>query len=175
MAQSSAPHGFSTSLMIVGTDADSVSVASILQQAWKEIGVTLNIVDVDLNTMFARFFSTTNPDYDICFFQPDYSSSDVGDSDELAQFFYEPLTVNFGGYFYSDSHASAVTNQAIRTLDASVRQRDFVALQQYCLTEDPPIIPIAFGPARSLVKSSVQGLQTLLNNSWRLEDVWING
>jgi peptide/nickel transport system substrate-binding protein len=174
MAQSSAPHGFSTSLMIVGTDSDSVSVASILQQAWKEIGVNLNIVDVDLNTMFARFFSTTNPDYDICFFQPDYSSSDVGDSDELAQFFYEPLTVNFGGYFYHDAHAAAVTNQATHTLNPAVRQKDFVALQQYCLTEDPPIIPIAFGPARTLVKSRVQGLRTQLNNSWRLEDVWIN-
>ena len=61
MAQSSAPHGFSTSLLIVGTDADSVAVASILQAAWKEIGVNLNIVDVDLNTMFSRFFSTTEP------------------------------------------------------------------------------------------------------------------
>jgi peptide/nickel transport system substrate-binding protein len=174
LAQSSVPHGFTTSLLIVGTDADSVLVASILQKSWGEIGVKLNIVDVDLNTMFARFFSTTNPDYDICFFQPDYSSSDVGDSDELAQFFYEPLTVDFGGYFYSDAHAAALTNQAIHTLNTSVRQRDFVALQQYCLTVDPPIIPIAFGPARTLCQSSVHGLQTLLNNSWRLEDVWID-
>jgi peptide/nickel transport system substrate-binding protein len=174
LAQSSVPHGFTTSLLIVGTDADSVLVASILQKSWGEIGIKLNIVDVDLNTMFARFFSTTNPDYDICFFQPDYSSSDVGDSDELAQFFYEPLTVNFGGYFYSDAHAAALTNQAIHTLNTSVRQQDFVALQQYCLTVDPPIIPIAFGPARTLCQSSVHGLQTLLNNSWRLEDVWID-
>jgi peptide/nickel transport system substrate-binding protein len=174
MAKSSAPHGFSTSLMIVGTDADSVSVASILQAAWKEIGVNLDIVDVDLNTMFSRFFSMTNPDYDICFFQPDYSSSDVGDSDELAQFFYEPLTVKFGGYFYSDAHASALTNQAIHTLNAGVRKKNFTALQEYCLISNPPIIPIGFGPARSLVRSRVQGLQTLLNNSWRLEDVWIN-
>jgi peptide/nickel transport system substrate-binding protein len=174
LAQSSAPKGFTTSLMIVGTDADSVSVASILQQAWKEIGITVNIVDVDLDTMFARFFSTSNPDYEICFFQPDYSSSDVGDSDELAQFFYEPLTVNFGGYFYSDPHASTLTNQAIHSLNTALRQRDFVALQQYCLTVDPPIIPIGFGPARSLVRSKVQGLQTLLNSSWRFEDIWIH-
>jgi peptide/nickel transport system substrate-binding protein len=174
LAQSSVPSGFSTSLLIVGTDADSVLVASILQKAWSEIGINLSIEDVDLNTMFARFFSTTNPDYDICFFQPDYSSSDVGDSDELAQFFYEPLTVNFGGYFYSDAHASALTNQAIHTLNPTLRQQDFVSLQQYTLTTDPPIIPIAFGPARTLCQSSVHGLQTLLNNSWRLEDVWID-
>ena len=80
----------------------------------------------------------------------------------------------FGGYFYSDPHATALTNQAIHTLDSTVRQRNFVALQHYCLTGNPPIIPIAFGPARTLVKSHVQGLQTLLNNSWRLENVWIN-
>jgi peptide/nickel transport system substrate-binding protein len=174
LAQSSVPHGFTTSLLIVGTDSDSIAVAAILQKAWGQIGIKLNIVDVDLNTMFARFFSTTNADYEICFFLPDYSSSDVGDSDELAQFFYEPLTVDFGGYFYSDPYAAKVTNQALHTLDTTVRQKDFVALQQYCLTVDPPIIPIAFGPARTLCQSSVHGLQTLLNNSWRLEDVWID-
>jgi peptide/nickel transport system substrate-binding protein len=174
LAQSSVPHGFTTSLLIVGSDADSVSVATILQKSWGQIGIKVNIVDVDLNTMFARFFSTTNPNYEICFFLPDYSSSDVGDSDELAQFFYEPLTVDFGGYFYSDPHAANLTNQAIHTLDTAVREKDFVALQQYCLTDDPPIIPIAFGPARTLCQSSVHGLQTLLNNSWRLENVWLD-
>jgi peptide/nickel transport system substrate-binding protein len=80
MAKSSVPNGFTTNLLIVGTDVDSVAVATILESAWSDIGVKLKIQDVDLNTMFARFFSSTNPDFDICFFPPDYSSSDVGDS-----------------------------------------------------------------------------------------------
>jgi peptide/nickel transport system substrate-binding protein len=174
MAKSTVPKGFTTTLLIVGSDADSVSVATILQSAWSDIGVKLNIEDVDLNTMFARFFSTTNPDYEICFFQPDYSSSDVGDSDELAQFFYEPLTVDFGGYFYNDKNAATMTNEAIHSLNEALRKKLFVELQSYCTIVDPCIIPIAFGPARTLVSSKVQGLQTLLNNSYRLEDVWIN-
>jgi peptide/nickel transport system substrate-binding protein len=175
MAKSSVPTGFTTSLLIVGTDVDSVTAATILQSAWGEIGVKLNLVDVDLNTMFARFFQpSSKANYDICFFQPDYSSSDVGASDELAQFFYEPLTVNFGGYFYNDKHAASLTNQAIHSLNPTLRQKAFVALQTYCTVVDPPIIPIAFGPARTLVRTRVQGLQTLLNNSYRLENVWIN-
>jgi peptide/nickel transport system substrate-binding protein len=174
IAKSSVPHGFTTTLLIVGTDVDSVAVATILQNAWSDIGVTLKIEEVDLNTMFARFFSSTNPDYEICFFQPDYSSSDVGDSDELAQFFYEPLTDNFGGYFYNDKHAAALTNEAIHSLNQQLRRKLFVELQSYTTTVDPPIIPIAFGPARTLVSSKVQGLETLLNNSYRLENVWIN-
>jgi peptide/nickel transport system substrate-binding protein len=174
MAKSSVPDGFTTTLLIVGSDVDSVSVATILQSSWSQIGVTLKIEDVDLNTMFARFFSSTNPDYEICFFQPDYSSSDVGESDELAQFFYEPLTDNFGGYFYNDKHAAALTNEAIHSINQGLRQKLFVELQSYCTTVDPPIIPIAFGPARTLVSSKVQGLETSLNNSYRLENVWIN-
>ncbi len=57
MAKSSVPNGYSASLLIVGTDSDSVSVAEILQAAWLEIGVKLGIQDVDLDTMFSRFYS----------------------------------------------------------------------------------------------------------------------
>ena len=174
LAKSSVPKGFTTSLLIVGSDADSVSVATILQAAWAEIGISLKIEDVDLDTMFARFYSTTNPDYDINFFPPTYSSTDVGDDDEMALFFYEPLSVNFGGYFYSDPHATALVNQATHTLDIPLRRRNFAELQRYCLFDNPPIIPFGFGPDAMLVNSKVQGLRTLLNQSWRLENVWLN-
>jgi hypothetical protein len=107
-------------------------------------------------------------------FPPDASASYVGDSDELAVFFYTPLVDNFGGCLYSDPHAAALTKQATHTLDQTVDKRDFVALKQYCLTVDPRIIPIGFGPLRTLVSSKVQGLQVLPNASWRLENVWIN-
>ena len=112
LAQSSVPHGFTTSLLILGTDTDSVAVATILQGAWSQLGINLKIVDVDLNTMLSRVYSTTNPDYDIVFFYPDYASSDIGDSDELALFNYEPLDLDFGGLFYSDPHATKLVNQA---------------------------------------------------------------
>ncbi|MGA3214848.1 MAG: ABC transporter substrate-binding protein [Acidimicrobiales bacterium] len=174
LAQSSVPKGFDTSLLIVGSDSDSVSVATILQSAWAEIGISLKIEDVDLDTMFARFYSTTNPDYDINFFPPTYSSTDVGDDDEMALFFYEPLSVNFGGYFYDDPDANKLVNQATHSIDVPLRKKDFAALQRYCLFDDPPIIPFGFGPNAMLVNSRVQGLRTLLNQSWRLEDVWLN-
>ena len=53
----------------------SVAVATILQGAWSQLGINLKIVDVDLNTMLSRVYSTTNPDYDIVFFYPDYAST----------------------------------------------------------------------------------------------------
>ena len=174
MAKSSVPNGYSAKLLIVGTDADSVSVAQILQAAWLEIGVKLGIEDVDLNTMFSRFYSVTNPDFDINLFPPTYSSTDVGDDDEMALFFYEPLSVKFGGYFYNDQHAAQLVNHATHTLDTTMRARNFHELQSYCLYTDPPIIPFGFGPNAMLVKNRVQGLRTLLNQSWRLEEVWLS-
>jgi peptide/nickel transport system substrate-binding protein len=175
MAKSSVPNGFTTSLLIVGSDADSVSMATILQSAWAEIGVKVNIDDVDLNTMLSRFYSKTNPDFDINLWPPTYSSTDVGDDDEMALFFYEPNSVNFGGYFYNDPYATKLVNRATHTLDVTLRERNFRELQSYCFYNNPPIIPIAFGPNAMLVKSRVQGLRTLLNQSWHMEDVWLNG
>jgi hypothetical protein len=38
-----------TTLLIVGTDTDSASAATVLRSAWSETGIKLE--DVDLNTM----------------------------------------------------------------------------------------------------------------------------
>ena len=148
-------------------------MATILQAAWLEIGIKLRIEDVDLDTMFSRFYSTTNPDFDINFFPPTYSSTDVGDDDEMALFFYEPLSVNSVGYFYNNTHADQLVNQATHTLDTTVRDATSRAAALLPYT-DPPIIPFGFGPNAMLVNEPRAGARTLLNQSWRLEEVWLN-
>jgi hypothetical protein len=55
-----------------------------------------------------------------------------------------------------------------------MRERNFHELQRFCLFDNPPIIPFGFGPNAMLVSDKVQGLRTLLNQSWRLEEVWLN-
>lgn len=174
LAQSSVPSGFSTTMLIVGTDPDSVTIASILQSSWNSIGVKVHILNVDLNTMFARVFNFANPNFEMCLFPPDYSSSDVGADDEIAAFQFTPLNVKFGGYYYVDPKAAALVRKATGTLDQKVRQQTFAELQYYGLMVDPPIVPLAFGPARTLVSDKVRGLRTLLNNSWRLEETWLS-
>jgi peptide/nickel transport system substrate-binding protein len=174
LAKSSVPHGFTTSLLIVGTDTDSVELATILQSSWGQIGINLKIDEVDIVTLEDRFFSITNPNYDLCFFGADLWASDVGAPDEIGELMYYSKKYDFGGLFYNDPHATALVNQATHTINETVRKRDWGELQRYCLSVNPPGIPIAFGPNVSLVNSKVQGFQCLCSNFWPLEDVWIN-
>lgn len=173
LSKSSVPSGFTTNLLIVGTTVDSVSLASILVKAWGDLGVTLHIDEVTQTTMFTRFFSMTNPNYDINLFEADYSNSDVASSTEIAEFFYDPLAVKFGGYFYTTTTVNKKLDLALDSLTTALRKKTFATLQKYCLFTNPPIIPIGFGPARTLVSSNVRGLVTLSNDSWRGEDIWL--
>ena len=170
LKKSAVPSGFQTTLLIDGTDSDSKQIGTILQNAWSQIGIHAKIEQSDLNTMLTRGYKF---DYEILFLPPDYSSSDVGADDELAEFFYDPLAVNFGLYAYKDPKATALTNKATHTLNENVRKRTFTELQRYTTQVNPPIVPIAFGPGRTLVSSKVNGLVTLLNYSYRMENVWL--
>jgi ABC-type transport system substrate-binding protein len=165
------PQGFATTLLIDGSDSDSVSMASIIQSAWAEVGIQAKIEQTDLNTANTR---VSKFEFDLALIPPDVFSSDVGAQDEIATFLYEPTVVDFGGYGYNSHTAIALLDRATHSINPKLRQSTFSRLQEYTMWVDPPEIPIAYGPARTIVSSKVQGLRTLLNYSWRLEDCWLS-
>ena len=173
LAASSAPTGFSARLLIVETDTDSTAMATILQTAWSQIEVKLNIQTADYDTVLARVYTPT-PDYDIVLFPPDYASADIGDDDDIAMWYYTPLKVDAGGFYYDVPMVTNLVGQAGSSPNQSLRRSIFERLQRYCYAVNPCGLPIALGCSRTLVASQVQGLQTQLNNSWRLENVWLN-
>jgi peptide/nickel transport system substrate-binding protein len=171
MAKSIVPKGFNTTLLIDGQDSDSQQMAPILQAAWTEIGINAKIVSTDGVTQGTR---TRNYDYDLMFWPPDASSSDIGADDELGAFYYVPLQTKFGLAAYSDPKVLKLFNHVTHTNDQALRQKIFSYLQYYTAYVDPCGDPIAFGPARWLIRDRVHGVVTLFDYAFRAENIWVD-
>ena len=117
-------HGLSTSLLIVGTDTDSIAVATILQSAWSQIGIQLKIrMSTSTRCSPGSSRPTQRRTTRSASSSPDYASSDVGASDELAQFFYEPLAVDFGGLLLQRPHATALVERRSIPSTQAIRRK----------------------------------------------------
>lgn len=175
MARSSFPDGFEAEYLLIGSDNDSRQIASILQDSWAQIGVRLNLQQLDAGTFSDR---RLRGDYDFLAGPPDDLQSDVAVDDEFASFIYAPklqgpATAQIA--VYDDPQALALVQRATTATEETERARLFSELQRYGMEVNPPWIPLAFTVQRTAIRDGVHGFKTLLNGSWRLEDVWLSG
>ncbi|WP_028922236.1 ABC transporter substrate-binding protein [Pseudonocardia acaciae] len=169
LATTSVPHGFATTINIVGTDQPSNQVAQIVQQAWATIGVTVTIQRLDHATLGARFLAG---DAELSIFPPGEWANDVVVDDEFASLLFDsPATHNLYTYL-ANPEAAALTRRATTTLDEAERKRLFDRLQLVTI-DNPPVIPLVYTPNRIAVGNTVHGFNDLMAGSfWRLDEVW---
>ena len=84
MAESSVPHGFSTTLLTFTGESDYTTIATILQSELKPLGININIQQLDINTAETDY---QNLNYDMTFV---YWTMDIPDPDELVTFAVDP-------------------------------------------------------------------------------------
>ncbi len=95
LASSSAPNGFKTTLLIPSGASHVKQLALILQQQWKQIGVTLDVQEIEQSTLRERHRAY---DYDMLVPQPLWFS-DVLVPDEFAFVFADTTSNGIDGYF----------------------------------------------------------------------------
>jgi len=86
MAQSSVPHGFSTTILIAAGNSDYLTISTILQAELKPLGIKVNIQQLDPNTANANFQAQK---YDMSL---TLWTMDIPDPDELATFAVDPTS-----------------------------------------------------------------------------------
>ena len=84
MAQSSVPHGFSTSIVIPSGNSDYLTISTIVQSELKPLGINVKINQLDPNTENTQ---TQNLNYDMTL---TLWTMDISDPDELATFAVDP-------------------------------------------------------------------------------------
>lgn len=168
LARTSVPDGFKTTLRVVGTDQPSTQIAQILQQAWRQIGVDVQIQRLDDATLQTAW---SEGKHDITLHTPGSFSTDVPVEDEFASLLFDsPATDNLYT-FVRDPTTERLTREALSTLDEGERRRLFSELQRASL-ETLPVIPLTYTPNRAAVGKDVDGFNYLMAGSyWRLEDV----
>ena len=84
MAESSVPHGFTTTILIPSGNSDYATIATILQSELKPLGIKVNIQTLDPNTANTNFQSA-EVRHDLTLW-----TMDIPDPDELATFARRP-------------------------------------------------------------------------------------
>jgi peptide/nickel transport system substrate-binding protein len=168
LARSSVPDGFETTLRVVGTDQPSNQIAQIVQQAWKEIGVDVQIARLDDATLQTAW---AEGKHDITLHTPGSFATDVPVEDEFALLLFDSPATNNLFTFVRDPTSQRLTREATTTLDEAERTRLFSELQRASL-EALPVIPLTYTPNRAAVGRDVDGFNYLMAGSyWRLEYV----
>ncbi len=168
LSQSSAPNGFTLPLSIPANDSVSQQTAELIQQAWAQIGVNVEIQPQD---PAVQADDITALKYAAALRHATSITSDTPDDSELASIMYD-WSEDWKSFFtdYKSDAASKLVHEAVATTDTAQRQQLYSQLQQLTL-DDAVTVPIVIPPALTAVSDQVQGFQTIPAGWWLLQDV----
>jgi peptide/nickel transport system substrate-binding protein len=172
LKKSSVPNGFQVTIELTSGEPDSALVATILQQAWAQLGIKVEIRTVDSATFFADLFGSKVEVAlvsDEAFVTEQYPD----DLTYTINFNYPDSGTHADGTNYKSPRAIALMRKATTTQDESARSALFSELQSLLYWEDPPIISIADLPSRTLVDANLRGFEVLQTNRVHMEKAWL--
>jgi peptide/nickel transport system substrate-binding protein len=150
LAASKFASGFTCTYSASSGDSTDAAVAQVLQAALKELGITMNITNVDPSALHD---AQTALNYDI---SHSYWTMDIADPDELVQFAVLP---EGGGHSfdtnYNSPQAQELAKKAQQQFDTTERQKTYTELQTL-LANDAFLPPLYYQPLPYLVAKKVQ-------------------
>jgi peptide/nickel transport system substrate-binding protein len=168
MAQSSVPHGFSTSIVIPSGNSDYLTISTIVQSELKPLGINVKINQLDPNTENTQ---TQNLNYDMTL---TLWTMDISDPDELATFAVDPKSG--AKSFFTMYNNPAVVNaahEAERTLDTEKRQQLYNTLQTGA-AKDAFMAFLYYSPYPYATTTNVHGFFVTPLGNMHMENVWLS-
>lgn len=165
LAQSKYADGFATKILIPSGDNARKQTAQLFQSAAKELGIDVTIDAADSATFRDRFKKF---DYAIML---NSSQADYPDADSIVSFLADPDGFS-NSYWtgYSNPKVTAALKQARTVADGDERGKLYEDIQQ-TLADEVPYIPLYSPDIVKAVRSDVQGLEVLPNDSVRFQNV----
>ena len=168
MAQSSVPHGFSTSIVIPTGNSDYQTISTIVQSELKPLGINVKINQLDPNTENTQ---TQNLNYDMTL---TLWTMDISDPDELATFAVDPKSG--AKSFFTMYNNPAVVNaahEAEKTLDTEKRQQLYNTLQTGA-AKDAFMAFLYYSPYPYATTTNVHGFFVTPLGNMHMENVWLS-
>ncbi len=168
MAQSSVPHGFSTTILIASGNSDYSTIATILQAELKPLGIKLNIQQLDPNTANNNQ-QTLKYDMTLTLW-----TMDIPDPDELATFAVDP-TSGAKSFFTDYDNPTVVKDAhlAEQTTAPAARQGLYNTIQTDS-AQDAFMAYLYYSPYPYAAASSVHGFFVTPLGNYHLENVWLS-
>ncbi len=166
MALSSKPNGFSTTLLIRSGDANRASVAQIMQDELKQIGITVEIKQLEST---AALQADIDSDFDMIL---SAWTMDIPDPDQWTSFAVDPATgANSSSTFYNNPKVIALNKEAQQESDLTKRAALYKELQK--LTgEDAFLTYLYYSPFAYAFSDKVQDFHVTPLGGYRMQDVY---
>jgi peptide/nickel transport system substrate-binding protein len=168
MAESSVPHGFTTTILVPAGNSDYATIATIVQAEVKPLGIKINVQTLDPNTANANFQSEK---YDM---NLTLWTMDIPDPDELATFGLDP---NSGAksFFTSYDNPTVVkdVHAAEVTTAPSARQALYNTIQTDA-AQDAFMAFLYYSPYPYVTTSNVHGFYVTPLGNYHMQDVWLS-
>jgi peptide/nickel transport system substrate-binding protein len=165
MAQSSVPDGFKTTFLASSGDVADAGIAQILQASLKELGIDMQIENVDPS---AAQEAQSKREYQITH---SYWTMDIADPDELVTFAVDPDSGASSFYTgYNNPDVVKMAREAAKTFDETERARLYSELQRQA-AEDAFLPTLFYSPFAYAVSDKVTGFQVFPTGNFHMEDV----
>ena len=166
LAQSSVPHGFTTTMMISSGNANQATVAQIVQSELKPLGITVNIQQLDPTAAHA---ASEGDSYEM-----DYSAwtMDIPDPDEWTSFAVDPSGGAKSAFTsYDNASVISLNKQAEQQTDPAKRADLYSQLQQQT-SKDAFLAYLFYPPYAYATTDKVHGFFVTPLGNFHLEDVY---
>lgn len=166
MAEAGYPDGF-TCKLITSEASENVKLAEVLQAQWKEIGVTVEIEQMENAAWLTR---QNNLEFDLTVCP---TNNSVGDADgNFTKMFLSANTGNAGNFAaYNNPAADELILAARAEGDQEKRVGMYGELQQI-IADDAVWIPAGVPDLQVVTRGNVKGFELYANNTQRYKDVY---
>lgn len=165
LAQSSVPDGFSTTLLIRSGDANQATIAQIMQAELKDIGITLEIVQLDPT---ANKQARLDSDFDMAW---SAWTMDIPDPDQWTSFAVDPDGGSHSAFtYYSNPDVIALNREAAVEVDDTKRAALYADLQKQ-LSKDAFLAYLFYSPYVYATTDKIDGFHVTPLGNYHLEDV----
>jgi peptide/nickel transport system substrate-binding protein len=165
MQQSSVAGGFKTTFLAMSGDSVDAAIAQVLQASLKELGITMDIQNVDAS---AQHDMTTKLQYEIAH---SYWTMDLADPDELVQYALDPTS---GGHSFNTGYDNKalidLVHQAQKEFDKTKRQALYTDIQKQA-ADSAFLAFLFYTPFPYSQGADVKNFKVLPTGSYHLEDV----
>ncbi len=168
MAQSSVPHGFTTTMLIPAGNSDYATITTIVQAELKPLGITVKVQTLDPNTANANF-QTEKYDMSLTLW-----TMDIPDPDELATFGLDPKS-GAKSFFTNYDNATVVkdVHAAEQITTPSARQSLYNVVQTDA-AQDAFMAFLYYSPYPYVTTSNVHGFFVTPLGNYHMQDVWLS-
>ncbi len=159
MAEAGFPDGFSTSILTLAGNQDEIGISTALQQMWAQIGVTLEIQQVDNATRTQKYRDGTFT------MRAGAWTDDIADPNEITSYFAYSPTIESQHSGWKSDEVDQLFEASQSETDEAKRAEQYARIQEIYNAEGP-IVPLYQTPYPVALSPKVKGfVQIPLGNN----------